>query len=125
MPIVDSAYLHLWIGNNPKATGGPLTPEMMTAAPNEKLRDDKGKPLAQPARYARLGKAVIEEVRERPLETIRRRVLAGLYFVFGKQLIEYGRIDEGEAPHWLQTAFYSVLLGMLFLAVLGWRWTYA
>ena len=23
LPIVDSTYLHLWMGNNPRATGGP------------------------------------------------------------------------------------------------------
>src|SRR5207245_11292216 len=25
LPVADSVYLHLWIGNNPKATGGPQT----------------------------------------------------------------------------------------------------
>ena len=67
MPIVDSLYLHLWIGNNPKATGGPLTREMLEVAPTAKLRDDKGQPLKQPARYAKLAGAIVEELRERPV----------------------------------------------------------
>ena len=124
MPIVDSVYWHIWIGNNPKATGGPVTPAMLAGAPSAKLRDDKGKPLPQPARYAALAGAVIDEVRERPIETIHRRIMAGLYFVFGERMFQDGRLAEGEAPYWLRLSLPAVLLGMLLLAVLGWRWTY-
>jgi hypothetical protein len=125
LPVVDSVYWHLWIGNNPKATGGPLTPAMLAVAPSDKLRDDNGKELPQPARYARLASAVVDEVRERPAETVRRRIMAGLYFVFGERFFTDGRLADGDVPVGLRVAFPAVLLGVLLLALLGCRWTYA
>ena len=125
MPIVDSAYLHLWIGNNPRAKGGPMTEgEMRLAAP---LQNDTGKVKEkQPARYAELGKAVVKEVRVDAVATVRRRTMAGLYFVFGERLFTDGRIEESDdPPRWLQMTLHVVLLGMLLIAVLGWRWSYA
>src|SRR5262245_55067002 len=32
VPVVSSTYLHLWVGNNPQATGGPATDSMLAAA---------------------------------------------------------------------------------------------
>src|SRR5260370_758424 len=126
MPVVDSLYLHLWIGNNPRATGGRLTDdEMLKAAPVEKLRDDKGKLLPQPARYAKLADAVLTEVREEPEATVQRRVKAALYFVFGRRMFTQGVLADGNAPLWLRVSLHTDLLIMLLLAALGWRWSYA
>jgi 4-amino-4-deoxy-L-arabinose transferase-like glycosyltransferase len=126
MPIVDSLYLHLWIGNNPKATGGPLTEaEMLKDAPTEKMRDDKGKLLPQPARYAKLGDAVLSDVRDEPEAAIQRRVKAALYFLFGQRLFTQGVLADGNAPLWLRVSLNTDLLVMLLLAALGWRWSYA
>jgi hypothetical protein len=125
LPVVDSMYLHLWIGNNPAATGGTTTPAMADALPVAKLRDDKGRPLRQPDRYAALAGAVVDEVREHPVETVRRRIMAGLYFVFGEDLFSTGRLAEGEVPFWLRMSLFAAMFLVPLLAVLGWRWSYA
>ncbi len=50
--------------------------------------------------------------------------MAGLYFVFGERMFVDGRLAEGETPFWLRMSLHGVLLVMLMLAVLGWRWSY-
>ncbi|MFO0845967.1 MAG: hypothetical protein U0797_26895 [Gemmataceae bacterium] len=129
VPVVSSTYYHLWVGNNPRATGGPATDEMVETARTEELQKVSG----QPARYARLGKDVVEEVQGRPVLTIKRRLWAGLYFVFGQRWFGEGTLAEtvstdAEPPAWLADnyvlVFQAVLLGMLLLTYLGWRWSY-
>jgi 4-amino-4-deoxy-L-arabinose transferase-like glycosyltransferase len=139
IPVVDSAYLHLWIGNNPKATGGPMTEEMVQEQPSEtktKLQDEFPK-LKQPERYAQLGKLMKEEIREHPAATLQRRIQAGLNFFFGEHWFKHGRLaegawksegDESPEPEWLARLgrfLPGALLVLLLLAVLGWRWSYA
>lgn len=130
LPIVDSAYYHLWIGNNPHATGGPLTSDALREAPTDEL----AKISQQPERYARLGSLVRQEIRENPVNTVRRRLMAGLYFLFGERWFKDGqladRIGSEEAmPNWLAVSYpmvlQSTLLGLLLLGLLGWRWTFA
>jgi 4-amino-4-deoxy-L-arabinose transferase-like glycosyltransferase len=129
LPIVDSTYLHLWIGNNPHATGGPANEEAMKSAPSEEL----AKIPRQTDRYARLGELMWQEVHDHPAETVRRRLMAGLDFFFGEQWFKEGRLvdptrSEEVLPNWLAWSYpvvlESTLLGMLGLALLGWRWTY-
>jgi hypothetical protein len=130
VPIVDSTHLHLWIGNNPNADGGPMTEKMRTAV----LAAQLSHVSRQPERYARLGRFAWEEVRANPAETLRRRLRASLDFLFGKQWFEDGTLaetvspPEGEIPERFAGAvpvvLQGTLLGMLFLALLGWRWTY-
>jgi hypothetical protein len=129
VPIVDSAYLHLWIGNNPHATGGPATEEAMRAAPAEELTTI----ARQPDRYARLGGLVRQEMQDHPAETVRRRLRAGLNFLFGEHWFTEGRLadragSEESMPDWLASSYpvvlESTLLGLIVLALLGWRWTY-
>jgi 4-amino-4-deoxy-L-arabinose transferase-like glycosyltransferase len=129
LPVVDSAYLHLWVGNNPHADGGPLTDDMVKDAPTEELANiDK-----QPERYAHLGGLVRQEVSDRPVETVRRRLLAGLDFFFGKRWLTDGvlaeRVEGVAMPDWLAwtypVALEWALVVLVPLALLGWRWTYA
>lgn len=159
VPITSSAYLHLWIGNNPKATGGPATEAMWRTL--EIKKEGQEKSLAaemrqtdhQPTRYAKLGRAVVEEVKARPAETVRRRLLAAVMFFTGQKGLADGgpapeapagstqreehplssghfvEVNEGhEMPAWLADVYPigmpAVVVGMLFLAFLGWRWSY-
>jgi 4-amino-4-deoxy-L-arabinose transferase-like glycosyltransferase len=130
LPIVDSAYYHLWIGNNPHATGGPVNSDALREAPTDELANIP----RQTERYARLGQLVRQEVRDHPVETVRRRLAAGLNFVFGERWFKDGQLadriaSEDAMPNWLAQSYpivlQSTLLGLLVLGILGWRWTFA
>jgi hypothetical protein len=129
VPIVSSTYQHLRIGNNPAATGGPATKEM--------LQGDKAAELAQVPkqieRYNRLGQDVIDEVTQRPVKTIQRRIWAALYFLFGQRWFTDTTLaetvsSEADPPAWVRdnhvVIFHGALLAMLALTFLGWRWSY-
>jgi 4-amino-4-deoxy-L-arabinose transferase-like glycosyltransferase len=129
VPVVDSAHYHLWIGNNPQATGGPEETEAMRKKAGEM---ELSKTTKQTERYNKMGALWLEEVRDYSLQTLQRRVWAGLYFVFGErwftqqQLADYKSFED--QPAWLanshQGALLGTLLGMLLLGFLGWRWSY-
>lgn len=124
LPIVDSTYYHLWIGNKP--------PERPVAPEDNAASDWKTAPLdSLESHYAH---EILQEMRDRPAETVHRRLLAGLHFVFGErwftsaQLAE--RTNSQEAlPSWLAWSYplvlESALLVLVVLGLLGWRWTYA
>jgi 4-amino-4-deoxy-L-arabinose transferase-like glycosyltransferase len=134
MPIADSAYLHLWIGNNSKATGGPESEETMRTA----LADRDGPKVAdlekmsQPERYRSLASQLGREIVAKPAQAIERRLRAGLAFFFGDKWLtdrEYCRTGKTEGvPAWLTSWITTLLVGSLFfmllLAALGWRWSY-
>jgi hypothetical protein len=130
VPVVDSAHYHLWVGNNPDATGGPVTEAALKAASAK----DLAKVTKQTDRYAKLGSLWWEEVQAHPVETVRRRIWAGLFFVFGEkwftgnQLTEDISTADQPMPEWLGTSYVQLLqgslLGMLLLSFLGWRWSY-
>ena len=137
VPVVDSAYLHLWMGNNPQATGGPMDePAMLKALAEQRgeTPEEAARRLAelpQRRRYASLAGAVVEEVRSDPAATVRRRLRAGLYFVFGERWFQNGELWVLNQPPEAGTPLAAVpvtltasLLALLVLGVLGWRWTY-
>lgn len=131
VPVTSTAYLHLWIGNNANADGGTLTPDMIASVPVQELQG-----LKQTDRYARLGKEVHQEITERPVKTMRRRLNSALGFVFGTAGINDGLfaratspMDEEPEPDSALIAavpmlLLSTLLALLLLSWLGWRWSY-
>jgi 4-amino-4-deoxy-L-arabinose transferase-like glycosyltransferase len=139
IPIVDSYYLHLWMGNNPKATGGPLTEGQLLQGLSD-LRDgespqtlaDQLAAMKQPARYNSLARPLVQEIVRDPAATIQRRLKAGLFFFFGEEWFKTGQLwqptGEGQLPERLAGCYpvilLGTLLGMLLLGVLGWRWNY-
>lgn len=142
VPVSDSTYLHLWMGNHPGATGGPQTESAMLAALARARGEDVSTVRAELARiqnqkerYGRLAPDVWKEVRDNPAGTLRRRMWAGLCFFFGESWLEKGPLarvhpnPEHELPAWLNASYPALLqgtlLGMLLLGALGWRWTYA
>jgi hypothetical protein len=144
VPIVTTGYLHLWIGNNEAATGGPATEEIWAKAPSNEL----GAIDNQNVRYARLGPRVLEEVKARPIATLHRRFHAFLAFYLGDSWLKDGTLvettpylpeerrlttEERERQEEIVTTLQDKapavlnfwLFGMLFLALIGWRWSYA
>jgi len=125
VPVVTSVHFHLWIGNNPKATGGAASDAMMALAPEAELREIK----EQPRRYGRLGQLAWDEVSSQPLKTLQRRVQAWLYFFFSERFFQDTFLAEAVSPDRpIQPLDMQILcpslVAMLFLALLGWRWTY-
>jgi hypothetical protein len=131
VPIVDSTHLHLWIGNNPKANGGPLTDEMKATV----TKDLSG--MTQPDRYAYLGRNYAwEEVCNHPGETLHRRIQAAIAFYLGSAWVEHhGTLAATVSPppsgdtaarfsEITPVLLLATLLVMLALGLLGWRWTY-
>ena len=139
VPIVSSAPLHVWIGNNPKATGGPLDEKIQFAALAES-RDATAPDvertlgeLPQKARYDKLAADAWTEVQRHPAETARRRIMAGLGFCFGFKWLETGQAWVAEnsagadAPARNLTTPLAILNGallvMIVFGLLGWRWS--
>jgi hypothetical protein len=145
-PIVDSAYLHIWMGNNPSANGGPVN---VAELPPEQLSELKE--VKQPERYARLGRIVWDEMRRDPPAVPQHRLLSGLAFFFGQREIgpEHRVVDVAtptadaqpipggpgiippepplmpkELADNYEGVFLWTVLGVTVLGLLGWRWSY-
>lgn len=143
LPIVDTAWWHLWLGNNPQATGGPPEPEppQLPPMPDDKKPEGEKPALAEPRAkgpdpaglgHEELARQVLEEVTQQPIQTVERRVAAALWFFTGRvenhrlALVQEPVREPGDDPlPGLGDALYCTLFGMLFLALIGWRWSYA
>jgi 4-amino-4-deoxy-L-arabinose transferase-like glycosyltransferase len=130
VPIADSAFVHLWIGNNPHATGGPIDEAALRATlPAERL-DELLKEPNQAKRYASLGRDVVEQVAADPSGTFARRFTAGSRFLLGDEWFGKQRVSRSDsAPDWqgidVEAVLQGTLLCLLILALLGWRFSFA
>jgi hypothetical protein len=140
IPIIDSAGLHLWMGNNPLADGGPQSEQTMLQALAQARGTDPRSvaedfaDLPQKQRYDHLGREALEQINQNPGAALKHRLEAGLAFFFGAQWSRdrtlWNLVSGGPntMPDWLnacyQAILYGALLGMLLFGVLGWRWTY-
>jgi hypothetical protein len=125
IPIVDSTYYHLWIGNHPQATGGPNKDAKPPA-------DPLGPPTDRTERDTEFANQIRQELHDRPVEAVQRRLRAGLNFIFGEHWFTKGQFadpaSEEVEPTWLAwtypVALEWTMLILLVLGMLGWRWTY-
>jgi 4-amino-4-deoxy-L-arabinose transferase-like glycosyltransferase len=133
VPVVNSAYLHLWVGNHSQADGGPLDPgaiparlkdDLLRKDPSEAAKEiERLKEMKQTARYYQLARVVVDNAMENPGATVERRLSAGLCFVFGADWFMHHALCRGDSTY--EGILAASLLGMLLLAPLGWRWSYA
>lgn len=139
VPIVDTLYLHLWMGNNPRATGSELTEADLLSALAESRGEERTAlaerlaALPQTERYGHLAGDVVAEVSRSPEAVLRQRLFAGSAFLLSGKWSADRRPwqDTGTttAPPWLldlmPALFYGALLLILVLGVVGWRGTHA
>jgi 4-amino-4-deoxy-L-arabinose transferase-like glycosyltransferase len=137
LPVVDSAYLHLWMGNNEKATGAGLDESTLRASLSKNRLGELLGESNQARRYGTLGKDVLDEIRSDPVAAWGRRLQSAQAFLLGQiwhdHSLQLGVVQEdddvGTPPQWLSDNFELLLLAslvlLLTLAFLGWRWTYA
>jgi hypothetical protein len=134
VPIVDSAYLHLWEGNHPGATGGLMSEAERRRAATEAGMLDELLSLPQADRYRRLAHSVADEMNQHPAETFERRINAALYFLLGEDYFRRRQVwrsdadGAGSLPGFLENqqgvVLFGSLFGMLLLGAIGWRWTH-
>jgi hypothetical protein len=132
VPIVDTLYLHLWVGNNALARGGPQDERTL----RESLPPDRYQALMaepnQARRYGMLVEDVWARVQQNPTGVVEKRLRAAVCFVVGAAwLRDYVLVRESSraaVPEQLAEpiplAMHLALLGMALLAPLGWRWSY-
>jgi hypothetical protein len=136
IPVATSTYLHLWIGNNPHATGSTLDESALRAT----LSEDRLKTLLddsdQAKRYNQLEIELWQEVQDHPTATLSRRINAALVFLLGDHWLKerhFGMVqkptdDIAEPPAWLrdhaETILQATMLALILITPLGWRWSY-
>jgi 4-amino-4-deoxy-L-arabinose transferase-like glycosyltransferase len=126
VPVASSAWWHLWVGNNPKADGGPFTWDMERQLSLDRL--EKLGSMSEPHRYSQLATDVADEVQAQPGRTLARRLRAALYFLLGSpQPNRTTMMTPGDGPPpdpWVFDWLTAGLLVMGLFGLLGWRWSY-
>lgn len=126
VPIVTTAWFHLWVGNNEASDGAGYQWSMKKRLDPQLV--SKLEKTPQQDRYELLAEPVLREISEKPWETCKRRLKALCQFLLGSSTFTGPRFSPGEAaikpPEWVKPALFGSLTAMLGLALLGWRWSY-
>ncbi len=136
VPVSTATYLHVWMGNNPGATGVSMTPaEIQSTLPSERVEELQR--LPQTKRFDGLASDAFSYVRDHPAETVKNRIRTTGYFYFGRAWFtgEYdsstssaSENEGGKIQIWIRKHsplfVHATLLGMFVLGFLGWRWTH-
>ncbi|HMF14896.1 MAG TPA: hypothetical protein VKE94_21420 [Gemmataceae bacterium] len=139
MPIVDSAYFHLWMGSNPRADGGPMNNYELHTAMTDEAKQRLNQQTSRREIYQTLGEETLKAVSDDPGGCLRQRIQALLTFLFGQSSAVFrvggggglvAKVGDVETmPQWLcqnlELVFYGSTCVVIFLGVVGWRWTYA
>jgi 4-amino-4-deoxy-L-arabinose transferase-like glycosyltransferase len=140
VPVADSAWLHLWMGNNEHSRGGPQSDETIVSTlaaerdQDPKLTTDELAGLSQAPRYDGLARDVLRQIRHDPAAALNHRLQAAVCFLFGEKWLDSGELwaanpDAADVSSpWQRTfaaAFYGSMAIMIMLGILGWRWSYA
>jgi hypothetical protein len=129
VPIVDSAWLDIWVGVMPGATGEAVDEKTLRESlPPERLRALLDEPN-QAKRYEHLSHDVARRVQEDPAAALSGRLAAATRFLFGDALRSGGRFvatnpdgaSSGISDGTMETAAALGLIALLALAFLGWR----
>ena len=132
LPITDSLYLDLWIGNNTTARGGPQDEQTLrdSLAP-ERLKALLAEPN-QARRYGMLAENLKSTIEDKPTGIIEKRLRSGVCFLVGEAwfrdyTLAREPVTEAPAtplPRGWQLALRLALLVMFTLGLMGWRWSY-
>ena len=132
LPIVNSTYVHLWIGTMPGAAGGPVDEIALRASlPKDRVRellDDAD----QSHRYASLSRDVVDQIVADPAGTLAKRLGAATCFLLGdlwRQRPGFIHRNAGDSPSptaarvedAAELAAQIAFLALVFLGVAGWR----
>lgn len=137
VPVADSMFVHLWEGNNAAAWGGPEDEKTLAKAlPEDKSQaKDRLRDLLaesnQVRRYSMLARDVWDSVHDDPARTVENRLRSGVGFVFGADWLKDSKLwretERADISTWMidtyEIALPAVLLAMLVLGLLGWRWS--
>jgi len=137
IPIIDSTYLHLWIGNNGNTTGSTMDEAALRSSLEDTRLQQLLKEKNQAKRYQSLANDVLYEANTRPIDTMSRRLKAFEIFALGEYWGRNGRLSVvhetsetiAPPPTWLadrlEVILHGTLLGVFVLSLLGWRWSHA
>jgi 4-amino-4-deoxy-L-arabinose transferase-like glycosyltransferase len=99
VPVVDSVPVHMWMGNNPKADGGPVSFEDPEALPPDRREILKNYEIQTHRYYLELDKDTQANITADPPAVAQHRLQALESFVVGERGVKYqALVDNTEAP---------------------------